>query len=179
MEIRCAVRARNGAISVIEVIPEGTRVSGGDFLVRLDSTSFEKELETQTISVADSKTSVIQAEAELATSLEALKEYEQGIFVEKMTLIENDIYNARSQIETAKQELTQAKAVLGHSKKLQGKGFITSQQLEADGFEVTRAEFVSNRTEPHSISLLACPAARRSCALARAKSSSMWKGLAR
>ena len=141
VEIRCEVRARNGSVSVIEVVPEGSRVESGDFLVRLDSTSFEKELETQKISVANSKTSVIQAEAELQTSLESLKEYEQGIFVEKKKLIENDIYDAQSLIETAKQELTQAKAVLEHSKKLQGKGFITSQQLEADGFEVKRAEF--------------------------------------
>ena len=130
-----------GAITVIEVVPEGTRVKGGDFLVRLDSTSFEKELETQKISVANSETSVIQAEAEVETATQALKEYEQGIFVEKKKLIENDIYTARSQIETAKQDLTQAKAVLEHSKKLQGKGFITSQQLEGNGFDVTRAEF--------------------------------------
>ena len=141
VEIRCEVRARNGTLSVIEVVPEGTRVQEGDFLVRLDSTSFEKELETQKISVANSQTSVIQAEAELMTATESLKEYEQGIFVEKKKLIENDIYDAKSLIETAKQEWTQAKAVLEHSKKLQGKGFITSQQLEADGFEVKRAEF--------------------------------------
>ena len=147
VEIRCEARARNGAITVIEVVPEGSRVKGGDFLVRLDSTSFEKELETQKISVANSETSVIQAEAELKTATEALKEYEQGIFVEKKKLIENDIYNAKSQIETAKQELTQAKAVLEHSKKLQGKGFITSQQLEADGFDVTRAEFALKTAE--------------------------------
>ena len=147
VEIRCEVRARNGALSVIEVVPEGSRVNGGDFLVRLDSTSFEKELETQKISVANSQTSVIQADAELKTATETLKEYEQGIFVEKKKEIENAIYTAKSEIETAKQQLTQAKAVLEHSKKLQGKGFITSQQLEADGFEVTRSEFALKTAE--------------------------------
>ncbi len=141
VEIRCEVRARNGALTVIEVVPEGSRVSSGDFLVRLDSTSFEKELETQKISVANSQTAVIQAEAELNTATESLKEYEQGVFVEKKKLIENDIYDAQSLIETAKQDLSQAKAFLAHSKKLQGKGFITSQQLDAHGFEVKRAEY--------------------------------------
>ncbi len=141
VEIRCEAKARNGVINVIEVIPEGTPVHGGDFLVRLDSTPFETELETQKISVATTETAVIQAEAEWQTAIEALKEYEQGIFVEKKKLIENDIYTAKSLIETSKQELTQAKAQLEHSKKLQGKGFITSQQLEVDGFEVKRAEF--------------------------------------
>ena len=147
IEIRCEVRARNGAISVIEVVPEGSLVKSGDFLVRLDSTSFEKELESQKISVANSETLVIQAEAELKTATESLKEYEQGIFVEKKKEIENAIYTAKSEIETAKQQLTQAKAVLEHSKKLQGKGFITSQQLEADGFEVTRSEFALKTAE--------------------------------
>ena len=141
VEIRCEVRARNGSLSVIELVPEGSRVAAGDFLVRLDSTSFEKELETQKISVVNSQTSVIQADAELNTAVESLKEYEQGLFVENKKLIENDIYDSKSAIETAKQELVQAMSVLGHSKKLHGKGFITSQQLEADGFEVTKAEF--------------------------------------
>ena len=147
VEIRCEARARNGAITVIEVVPEGTLVKGGDFLVRLDSTSFEKELETQKISVANAETSVIQADAELKTAIEALKEYEQGIFVEKKKLIENDIYNAKSQIETAKQELTQAKAFLEHSEKLQAKGFITARQLEGIGFDVSRAEFALKTAE--------------------------------
>lgn len=141
VEIRCEARARNGEITVIEVVPEGRRVKGGDFLVRLDSTGFEKELETQKIATASAETAVIQADAEWRTAIEALKEYEQGLFVEQKKLIENDIYTAKSEIETARQQLTQARAVLEHSKKLQSKGFITSQQLEADGFEVKRAEF--------------------------------------
>ncbi len=141
IEIRCEARARNGTLTVIEVIKEGSRVRGGDFLVRLDSSAFELELETQKILLATAETLVIQANAEYQTAVEALKEYEQGLFVEKKKTIENAIYAAKSLIETAKQELTLAKAVLEHSKKLQGKGFITSQQLEADGFEVKRAEF--------------------------------------
>lgn len=141
IDIRCEARARNGTLTVIEVVKEGTRVRGGDFLVRLDSSAFELELETQKILLANAETLVIQANAEYETAVESLKEYQQGLFVEKKKTIENAIYAAKSLIETAKQELTQAKAVLEHSKKLQGKGFITSQQLEADGFEVKRAEF--------------------------------------
>ncbi len=119
----------------------------GDFLVRLDSTSFEKELETQKIAVANSETAVIQADAELKTAIEAKKEYEQGLFVEQKRTIENNIYQAEGERETALQNLTLAKAVLEHSKKLQTKGFITTQQLEADGFVVKEAEIAVKRAE--------------------------------
>lgn len=141
VEIRCEAQPRNGELSVIEVVPEGTRVNEGDFLVRLDSTSFEVELETQKIMVANARTLLIQAEAEHETAKEALKEYEQGLYVEKRKLIENAIFDAKGLIETANQEQTLAKAVLEHSKKLQAKGFITSQQLEANEFAVKRTGY--------------------------------------
>ena len=145
VEIRCEVKAQTRSLNVIEVAPEGTRVKEGDFLVRLDSSAFEQDLETQKITVANAATEVIQAEAALETAKETLKEYEQGIFVETKKQIENDIYDAQGQIETARQELNQAKATYNHSKKLQGKGFITKQQLEAAKFAVSRNEFALKR----------------------------------
>ncbi len=42
VEIKCQVGSRNGEITVIDVIPEGTMVKSGDWLVTLDSTAFEK-----------------------------------------------------------------------------------------------------------------------------------------
>ena len=145
VEIRCQVKAQSRSLSVIELVSEGTLVKGGDFLVRLDSSGFEQDLESQKITVANAETEVIQAEAALETAKESLKEYEQGVFVERKKQIENDIYDAQSQIETARQELNQAKAVYNHSKKLQGKGFITKQQLEAAKFAVSRNEFALKR----------------------------------
>ena len=140
VEIRCEVRARNGTLSVIRVIAEGTRVKEGDFLVQLDSTSFEKELEQQKIAMANAETSVIQAETALATAVATLNEYINGTFVEAEKTIQNEMYDAESQTTTALQELKQAKAVYEHSKKLAAKAFVTQQTLEADEFAVQRAE---------------------------------------
>ena len=70
VEIRCEVSARGSSLSVIQVCQEGTLVKEGDFLVRLDSSSFEKELEQQKIKVATAETAVIQAKAN--TSKESL-----------------------------------------------------------------------------------------------------------
>ena len=147
VEIRCQVRARNGDVGVLSIIPEGTVVSGGELLVRLDSTSFEKELEQQKVAVANAETSVIQAEADHSAAIATLKEYEQGVFVEQQKTIQNEVFDAEAEISTARQEITQAEAVLEHSKKLQNKGFITDQQLESDTFAVERARFSLRRAE--------------------------------
>ena len=112
----------------------------GDFLVQIDATSFEKELETQNVAVAAAQTRLIQAETVLETAKASELEYTQGVYVEALQTIENEIYDADSQIETAKQELEQSIAVHEHSEKLHSKGFITNRQLNADNFAVSKAK---------------------------------------
>ena len=140
VEIRCEVRARNGSLSVLSVTPEGSRVKAGDFLVQLDSTSFEKELEQQNISMANAETSVIQAETNLASAIASKKEYEQGTFLQAVKTVQNEIFDAESDIKEAEQDLQRAKEVLVHSTKLQLKGFITKQTLNNDAIELKRQE---------------------------------------
>ena len=65
VEIRCEVRSRNGTTTVLNLAPEASAVDAGDFLIQLDSTAFEKELEEQRIAMANAKTSVIQSESVL------------------------------------------------------------------------------------------------------------------
>ena len=138
VEIRCEVRARNGSLSVLSVTPEGSRVEAGDFLVQLDSTSFEKELEQQNISMANAETSVIQAETNLASAIASKKEYEEGTYLQNVKTIQNEMYDADAEINTAKQDLQRAKEILTHSTKLQLKGFITKQALQNDAIELDR-----------------------------------------
>ena len=147
VEIRCEVRARNGEVTVLSVIPEGSSVAEGDLLVQLDSTSFEKELEQQKIAMANAETAKIQADTSLASSQAALNEYINGTFVENQKQIQNEIYDAKSEIKTAQQELKQAQAVLQHSKKLHAKAFITRQTLQADEFAVQRAEIAVQKAD--------------------------------
>ena len=147
VEIRCEVRARNGQLTVISLVPEGTKVKAGDFLVRLDSTAFEKERETQRIAVANAKAAVIQADANLKTAKTTLIEYEKGTFkAQEMDLI-NQITDAEGLIKNAESELLQAQDVYNNSTELQAKGFITSRQLEADKFAVDRAKLTLKRNQ--------------------------------
>ena len=140
VEIRCEVRARNGDLTVISLVPEGAAVKEGDFLLRLDSTSFEKERETQRIAVANAKAEVIQAQANLDTARTTLLEYEQGTFFALEKDMQNQIIEAEGLIKTSESELAQSQDVYQNSRELQAKGFITRRQLEADKFAVERAE---------------------------------------
>ena len=139
IEIRCRVRS-SSSINVLEVIEEGTMIiNTADnprdkdlILVRLDSKSFEKELEQQKLAVGNAYTAVIQAEAEYNAALLAKKEYIQGRFREDEIKIENEKFNAE-------QELKQSQAYYLHSEKLQKKGFITKTQLDGDKIAEERA----------------------------------------
>lgn len=147
VEIRCEARARNGQLTVISLVTEGTKVKAGDFLVRLDSTAFEKERETQRISVANAKAAVIQAKATLDTAKTTLVEYQEGTFKAQEQDLVNQITDAEGLIKTAESELLQAQDVHKNSMELQAKGFITSRQLEADKFAVDRSELALKRNQ--------------------------------
>lgn len=140
IEVRCRARARNGELKVIEVVPEGTRVKPGDFLVRLDQTGFETELEQQKIQVATAETSQIQSKATLDAAIASKKEYIEGIYVESFKTIENEKFDAEASKLQAQQELDQSLAVRDHSRRLQSKGFLNAQQVRADEFAVERAK---------------------------------------
>jgi multidrug resistance efflux pump len=147
IEIRCEVKARNGEVSVLKAADEGIEVKPGDFLVQLDSASFDKELEAQNIAIATAQTKVIKAETVLETAKASKREYEEGVFVEALQTFENDIFDAQSQISTANQELEQSIAVMEHSEKLHSRGFITQRQLNADQFAVEKAKIAIKKAE--------------------------------
>jgi HlyD family secretion protein len=133
VEIRCEARARNGAIKVIKLVPEGTMVRGGDFLVGLDSQAFEKERDTQRIAVTNAETMVLQATAAFTAAKKSWDEYQYGTFVESKLMIENELF-------AAQQEVQQAKANLEHTQRLYKKGFTTAQILRSNEIAVAKGE---------------------------------------
>ena len=140
VEIRCEVRSRNGTTTVLNLAAEASAVEPGDFLIQLDSTAFEKELEEQRIAVANAKTTVIQAESTLASANATLREYVEGTFLEEQMTIENEIHAATGSMLTAKQQQQQAEETYEYNRKLLARGFITPQALQAAKFDCNKAE---------------------------------------
>ena len=103
-------------------------VAGGDFLVQLDSTAFEKELEQQNISLANAETGVIQAASNLETAKATKKEYIEGTFKQEQMKIENEINKAENDIISADIDLQVALAQNKPNKTSFAQGYLTHHE---------------------------------------------------
>jgi len=134
VEVRCAVRSRSSAgINILEIVPEGTRVQAGDFLVKLDDAALQTELIQQQITVTNSQAQVIEAQAAFDSAGLALKEYESGTFLEQEEQLESSLFVAQENVRRAEEYLQ-------YSQRLAERGYIPEVQLEADRFAVEKAK---------------------------------------
>lgn len=137
VEIRCEVRARNAgsgtATSIIDVIPEGTRVEEGDWLVTFDSSAIEQEMSRQRIVVNTSEAIMIQAQATYDTALIAKEEYLEGSYIEQRKMIENEIF-------VAEESLKKSQLSYDSIKRQVSRGLLSSLQLEGEEFRVDAAK---------------------------------------
>lgn len=133
VEIRCEVRSRSSSgISILEIVPEGTVVKKGDFLVRLDDAALQKDLLQQRIAVHQSRASLVKARADLEAALLSMQEYLSGSFRQEEEQLESAEF-------VAKENLRRAEEYLAYSKRLAAKGYVSDAQLEADQFAVEKA----------------------------------------
>ena len=133
IEIRSEVRSRSSSgISILEIVPEGTVVKKGDFLVRLDDATLQKDLLRQRISVHQAKAALVKATADYEASQLALEEYLSGSFRESEEQLESAEF-------VAIENLRRAEEYLVYSKKLAAKGYVSEAQLEADRFALEKA----------------------------------------
>ena len=134
VEVRCQVKARSSTgVTIIEIVPEGTRVQKGDFLVRLDDAAFQTQLIQQQIVCSNSEANVIEAKAALEAARLALKEYSDGTYLE---LLEQQ----QSEVFVAEENQRRAEEYLRYSERLADKGYIPSQQLEANQFALEKSK---------------------------------------
>lgn len=133
VEIRCEVRSRSSSgISILEIVPEGTLVKKGDFLVRLDDAALQKDLLQQRIAVHQSRASLVKARADREAALLSMQEYLSGSFRQEEEQLESAEF-------VAKENLRRAEEYLAYSKRLAAKGYVSDAQLEADQFAVEKA----------------------------------------
>ncbi|TWU33025.1 efflux RND transporter periplasmic adaptor subunit [Novipirellula artificiosorum] len=133
VEVRCEVRSRNSSsIDILEIVPEGSWVEKGDFLVRLDDAALQTQLIQQQIVCSNSESSFIEAQATLDAARLGLDEYEQGTLPEQIEQQESAVFIAR-------ENMRRAEEYLAYSKRLAERGYIPEAQLEADTFAVEKA----------------------------------------
>jgi len=137
VDVRSEVQLRSSAaanvgVAILEIVPEGTFVEEGDFLVRLDDAVLQNELTLQTINCNSSQAVVIQAETTVETAKLALSEYESGTFKQEEEQMQSEIF-------VAEENHRRAQEYVRYSERLAAKGYVTPIQLEADRFAVSKA----------------------------------------
>jgi RND family efflux transporter MFP subunit len=134
VEIRCEVKSKGSpGTAILEIIPEGTMVTKGQFICQLDDSVLQDELTLQRISVAEDKASLIQAESDLDTARRILVEFENGLY-------DQEVARLQAEIATAEEGVRRAAEFRRHSENLSRKGYRTKTQLEADKFAEEKAK---------------------------------------
>jgi HlyD family secretion protein len=133
-EIRSLVKSKNTTgTAILRIVPEGTEVAEGDFLVELDSSALKEELTTQKISYNSAKALMVEAKNLYETAIISKREYLEGTYVQERQIIESEVF-------VAEENLNRAKEYYEYSKKLATKGYVNELQLEADRFAVEKTE---------------------------------------
>lgn len=134
VEVKSEVKTQGAAgIAILRIVPEGTDVEPGDFLVELDSSALESERLLQQINVNTAKAAVIEAQNLYETAEIAQKEYIDGLFVQEKQTVESEIF-------VAEENLSRAKEYVEYSRRLAAKGYVSELQLQADRFAVENSQ---------------------------------------
>jgi len=134
VEIKSHVKSRNtSGMQILTVIPDGSIVEEGQEVVQLDASALEQERDTQKIACNTSLALKVQAENTYQAAVIARTEYLEGTFQQEKQTIQSEIF-------VAEENLRRAENYAKYSQRLAGKGFVTSQQLEADRFAVEKAK---------------------------------------
>jgi len=143
VEVKCEVDARGfWFTNILEVVPEGTHVEAGDFLLQLDSSPLEELLVRQEIVCSQYEAALIRTETWLETCKVSLQEYVDG-------LLPRDEQKLGHALDRAKEKLRQATVTLEASEAMFRRGYVTQIALEADEYaaEKARVEFETAQTK--------------------------------
>ena len=132
-EIRSLVKSNNTTgNAILRIVPEGTKVKKGDFLVELDSSALAAQRTSQKILVNDAKALEVEAHNNYDVAVITKREYLEGTYLQDRQLIESELFVAEENLNRAKEYYT-------YSQKLASKGYVNENQLEADRFAVEKA----------------------------------------
>lgn len=148
VDVRCEVEGEQ--IKIVEIIPEGTRVSEGDVVIRFDTDKLSRSITEQEVKwrTADAKARASEEDLEVAKNQAAseiaaaklalklaqidLRKYIEGDFPQEKREIEGEVL-------IAEEELKRAHDRVIFSERLKRKGYLSSGEYEADKFAETKA----------------------------------------
>jgi len=133
--VRCEVQARSGTngVKILEIVPEGTVVKKGDFLVRFDDAAIRSDRTTQQINVGSAEAAAAQSKNDLEAAQIARQEYEFGEF-------ETEREKINGEVLVASQAVTHAEESVAHTKKMLRRGYVPKLQLQSEEFRLAKSQ---------------------------------------
>jgi HlyD family secretion protein len=132
-EVRSLVKSNNTTgNAILRIVPEGTQVKKGDFLVELDSSVLTDDRTSQQVVVNNAKAAEVEAHNNYDVAVIAKREYLEGTYLQDRQAIESELF-------VCEENLNRAKDYFAYSQKLASKGYVNENQLEADRFAVEKA----------------------------------------
>jgi multidrug efflux pump subunit AcrA (membrane-fusion protein) len=122
-----------GGATIVWLIEDGSRVTEGTELVRLDSSQLAENVSAQKIAYEKARAANIQADKDYAAARIAVEEYTEGTYKKELRKAESDVTAARERLQATRNSL-------GHGERMFRKGYITPQQLDAQKSAVERAD---------------------------------------
>jgi HlyD family secretion protein len=132
-----------GKTTILALTPEGTQVKTGDIVCELDATALVEKRIQQSITVGNAEAALVKG-----TQARAIQESQNQSDIDKAIRMlefaaqdlqmflegerEVELEKAQQAIDLAREESQRAQSTLTWSEQLNGKGFLTSTELEAD-----------------------------------------------
>ena len=136
VSVRCEVQSRttgSNGVKILEIVPEGTIVKQGDFLVRFDDAALQAERTTQQINFSSAEATLAQSQNDLAAAIIGKKEYEFGEF-------ETEKEKIHAEILVAEENASRAREAVDFTERLVRRGYIAPRQLRIDKFDLAKAQ---------------------------------------
>ena len=130
VDVVCGVA---GGATIVWLIEDGSRVTEGTELVKLDSSKLAEDVSAQKIAYEKARAANIQASKDYSASTIAVEEYVEGTF-------KKDLRKAESDVTASTERLQATRNSLEHGERMFRKGYITPQQLDAQKSAVDRAK---------------------------------------
>jgi multidrug efflux pump subunit AcrA (membrane-fusion protein) len=136
-DVLCQVE---GSTTIIMILPEGTRVKKGELVCELDSASLNDQLTNQKIATQGAEASYQNARLTREVAEIAVKEYEEGIYLQDKATIQGEIKLADSDLYRASDRVDWAN-------RMYEKGYVSKAQKVSEELNYQKAKFALEQAQ--------------------------------
>jgi multidrug resistance efflux pump len=136
-DVLCQVE---GSTTIISIVPEGKKVAKGELVCELDSASLKDQLTNQKIATQGAEASYQNARLTREVAEIAVKEYEEGIYLQdKATIL--------GEIKLAESDLARAADRVDWANRMYEKGYVSKAQKVSEELNYQKAKFTLEQAQ--------------------------------